>query len=506
MKVGDRIRMALRTFLQIEPAAQQTFRIQEGLDWQGNAIQNRIWYRGDAAELNDFYRQLPDKSTQRFWAAVPTAGLEIRKIHTGLPKEIIETLSGLIVADLNDFDFPEQEKKDLWETIQSENNLRSLVTEALNGCMVIGDGAFKVSLDPEISGLPILEWYDGDRVEFVRRRGRIREVIFTSHYPKGYTLREHYGFGYVKYHLYRGETELNLTALEETAALHDVAFDKSYMLAVPFKIRASNKWKGRGQSFFEGKTDSFDALDEAWSQWVEAMRRSRPRMYIPENLIPRDEKTGTLRRPNPFDDQFIGAGSDMGENAKNEISLQQAAFYAEQYNATYITALDLALQGLISPSTLGIDTKKMDNAEAQREKEKTTLYTRQLIIDALTDALEQLVNVTFRAYDTLGGKAPEDTKVDITFGEYANPSFEAVVETLSNPNTPMSIEAKVEELWGSAKDRDWKAEEVRRIRQEQGLTELEEPSVGGELLEGEGYESGLADGPKTVSGVAETGR
>lgn len=164
------------------------------------------------------------------------------------------------------------------------------------------------------------------------------------------------------------------------------------------------------------------------------------------------------------------------------------------------------MQGLISPSTLGIDTKKMDNAEAQREKEKTTLYTRQLIIDALTDALEQLVNVTFRAYDTLGGKAPEDTKVDITFGEYANPSFEAVVETLSNPNTPMSIEAKVEELWGSAKDRDWKAEEVRRIRQEQGLTELEEPSVGGELLEGEGHESGLADGPKTVPGVAETGR
>jgi hypothetical protein len=167
----------------------------------------------------------------------------------------------------------------------------------------------------------------------------------------------------------------------------------------------------------------------------------------------------------------------MGEGAKNEITLQQAAFYSEQYNATYTTALDLALQGLISPSTLGIDTKKLDNAEAQREKEKTTLYTRQLIISALTEVLEQLVDTAFKACDTLSGRTLSETRANITFGEYANPSFEAVVETLSNPNTPMSIEAKVEELWGTAKDKEWKAEEVQRIRQEQGLVQMDEPEV-----------------------------
>ena len=74
--------------------------------------------------------------------------------------------------------------------------------------------------------------------------------------------------------------------------------------------------------------------------------------------------------------------------------------------------------------------------------------------------------------------------MDVSFGEYANPSFEAVVETLSNPNTPMSIEAKVEELWGDAKERSWKEEEVRRIRQEQGLEDLEEPSAGAEVVVG----------------------
>lgn len=481
MKAGDRIRMALRTFLRIDPAPIQGYHISETLDFQGNAIKNRIWYRGDAVELNQFYRQMPDRSTCMFWASVPTKGLELRKIHTGLPKEIIETLSGLIVSDMAEFDFPKKEKGELWADIQRENQFRSLITRALNGCMVIGDGAFKISLDPGVSGLPILEWVDGDRIEFVRRRGRVQEVVFTSYYPKNYTLQERYGFGYVQYHLFRGETEIDVSTLEATAHLRDVTFDSSFMLAVPFKIKESVKWPGRGQSFFEGKTDSFDALDEAWSQWVHAMRTARPRVYIPDNLIPRNDTNGELLRPNAFDNQFIKVDRDPGEGAKNEVTLQQAEFYAEQYNSTYITALDLALQGLISPSTLGIDTKKLDNAEAQREKEKTTLYTRQNLIDALTDTLRQLVDVTFKAWATATGGLLEDTEVDITFGEYANPSFEAVVETLSNPNTPMSIEAKVDELWGDAKDKEWKREEVRRIRQEQGLADLEEPAARNEV-------------------------
>ena len=41
----------------------------------------------------------------------------------------------------------------------------------------------------------------------------------------------------------------------------------------------------------------------------------------------------------------------------------------------------------------------------------------------------------------------------------------------------MSIESIVEELYGDSKTDDWKAEEVRRIKNEQGIAELEEPSM-----------------------------
>ena len=91
--------------------------------------------------------------------------------------------------------------------------------------------------------------------------------------------------------------------------------------------------------------------------------------------------------------------------------------------------------------------------------------------------LARLVDVIFKAYDTSLNQSISDLEVEISFGEYASPSFEAVVETLSNPNTPMSIEAKVEEMWGDSKDEEWKEEEVRRIKEQTGIVTMEEPSI-----------------------------
>ena len=204
-------------------------------------------------------------------------------------------------------------------------------------------------------------------------------------------------------------------------------------------------------------------------------------------------------KPNYFDNRFIQTDKSMKENADSKITTEQPGIPTESYLQTYVTALDLCLQGLISPSTLGIDNKKLDNAEAQREKEKTTLYSRQAIIDSLTEMLPRLVDVIFKAYHTSLNKNISDLDVEISFGEYASPSFEAVVETLSNPNTPMSIEAKVEEMWGDSKDDKWKEEEVRRIKEQAGIITMEEPFVGGDIdedSEGDNKQSSIPDGEK----------
>jgi hypothetical protein len=483
--MADKIRKALRSFLRVEPSERQSFTIQEELDFWANAFANKLWYRGSASELNQFYQQL-NRDTCPFWGSVPTRGLEIRKIHTGIPKNIVNMLSNIVIRDLNDIEYEKLEHNDLWKAICEENKLNKLLTKATNDVLVVGDGAMKISFDPELSQYPILEWVPGDKIELNCDRGRLKEIIFKTEYKhkKKYTLVEKYGYGYIKYTLYAEENEVELNSIPETEHLQNLVFDKSFMLAVPYKILQSDRWEGRGQSIFEGKIDNFDALDEAWSQWVHAMRMSRPVKYIPDMLIPRDEENGRLQKPNAFDNQFIATESNMMEGARNEIEVKQPDFPSASYQETYITALDLALQGLISPSTLGIDVKKLDNAEAQREKEKATLYTRGIIIEALSEFLRLLVSTVFKAYNTALKRPLEEVDVNISFGEYANPSFEAVVETLSNPNTPMSIEAKVDEMWGDSKDEIWKAEEVKRIKEQQGIAVLDEPALNEDFVGG----------------------
>ena len=253
----------------------------------------------------------------------------------------------------------------------------------------------------------------------------------------------------------------------------------SFMMAMPFMIFESEKNEGRGKSIFDGKLDNFDAFDEVWSQWMLAVRKGQIKEYIPDSLLPRDPTTGLVLGRNNFDNDFIQIGSDMSENAQNKIETTQGQIQAQALLSTYVTSLDLCLQGLISPSTLGIDTKKLDNAEAQREKEKTTLYKRNQIIEVLEETIKEMVNITFKVYDNMSNNAPQETETTVTFGGYANPSFEAQVETVGKAATTnvMSVESQVEELWGDTKDAEWKAEEVLRIKQEKGIEVLDEPAV-----------------------------
>lgn len=228
---------------------------------------------------------------------------------------------------------------------------------------------------------------DGDTV---KDKLNTRQKKFAEYYVQSgidnkekYTLKEHYGYGYIKYRLYRENgDEIPPNSIEQTKWIDGkgVAFDESIMLAVPCIFGDSEQYKGRGSNIFDGKTDDFDALDEAWSQWMDALRASRSKSYIPECLLPRNPDTGMIIKPNAFDNRYISTNNDMSETGCNKITLDQPNIPHESYLQTYITALDLCLQGIISPSTLGIDVKKMDNAEAQRKKKlpyipEETLYS-----------------------------------------------------------------------------------------------------------------------------------
>lgn len=94
-----------------------------------------------------------------------------------------------------------------------DNDLPRLISQAVAETLVTGDGAFKISLDPDISDGPILEFWGADRVEYVYRHGRVCEVHFLSPVgDKGRLLKEIYSPGGVRYELLDGDKAVPLAA------------------------------------------------------------------------------------------------------------------------------------------------------------------------------------------------------------------------------------------------------------------------------------------------------
>ena len=489
-KMADKLRDGMRSFLRITPAPVRTVVLDEGMDFLTNCVKNRIWYSGRATQLSSFYSQLADAvPTAMFWAAPMTRGLEIRKLHTGLPKIVVDMLTQIVVNDYNGVEIRSESTgalAELWERIENKNGVEELLGRVIRDVAVVGDGALKISYDKVISDLPIIEWFPAERVRFVRRRGAVREIHFLTEYyhnSKSYIFTEIYGYGYISYELSTPNgTPVSLSAVPQTewARGQSITFDSSVMFAVPVIFGEHPQYEGRGLSLIDSKDDAADALDECVSQWWDAIRAGRTREYFPEDLIPRNPETGVPMKPNAFDNRFIAIGNNMAEGGVNKIQTDTPEIHHESYLASYITALDIYLQGLISPSTIGIDTKKLDNAESQREKEKTTLYTRQNLVALVSRFMPRLVKAALD-FDSIvihGGGATGDFDVSAKFGEYANPSFESQVETVSKARTGgvMSVETAVDELYGDSRESDWKEAEAARIKEELGIAVLDEAS------------------------------
>ena len=483
-KLNDKLKDVVRNWLNIVPAPGDTITIQETNTFEGNCFRNLLWYRGDASELHQYYTQTDDMmGNAKFWASDTTNDLKMRKIHTGLPAMIVDMLADIIVDSFNKITIKgNNNAQENWEDIAKDNDFKEIMKQAIIDVFVECDGAFKISYDTDISKYPIIEFYAGTKVEYERTRGRITTIIFNNVYEKDdatYILKERYSKDGIKYELYKnGELRDNYKEIPETAELKEPK-DVNFNMAIPMMFNKSKKYKGRGQSILEKKLDAFDSFDEVWSQWVDAIRDNRTITYIPEDLIPTDSN-GNMLEPNTFDRRYAKIGSSSSETESDKITRENSDFDYEGMLQSYITALDLCLQGLISPSTLGIDVKKLDNADAQREKEKATQYTRGKVIDVLEKVIPKLAVTCLKCYDLAQRKTAGEYEASVDFKEYANPSFEAIVETVSKARpgqNVMSIEMSVDTMYGDSKTKEEKETEVKRLKEESGIIQKEKPNI-----------------------------
>lgn len=477
-RFGERMRNKVRSWLRITPAEGMSFNIIEHSTRETEVMKAQMWYRGDADELYQFFHQTAESGIKgSFWGSVP-ANSSVRKIHSGLPAIIADTVSYIVKADMDCIEAPVE-----WDELKdkvSPLGFVDTVGEAIITTLVEGDGAFRISVtDKEY---PQLEYVGGSRCEFDDDK-----VIICTEYAannKSFLLRETYSPGRVESHLYDdNDREVPLHAVPELAQLEPVVvFDGDYSLAAPMLFFFSPKYKGRGKSIFSGgRSDCFDSLDEVISQWWDAVRQGRVKQYLPESMIPRNPENGGLMRPDEFGNNFITVNAPIIEGAPAKIETVQPDIKYDAYASSYMNALLMCLQGIISPATLGIDVGKMSSGEAQREKKDVTGHTRNIVTGALEQVLPKVIGALMMTYDNMRNMQPEERKITVTFGEYGAPDFDSRVETVGKAAAYgiMSTETQVDELWGGSQDDKWKADEVARLKSEKGLLTVDEPSVGG---------------------------
>lgn len=416
----------------------------------------KVWYYATASELLNYYTDqmvfgwavnpiYNRNSVNLFWGQ-STKSTNFKRVHSGVPKEIIDTISAVVGKPTIKSDDPR-----LGKILDKNRLLYRLVQESRPKTLVEGDGCFKINFDKSLSDVPLIEYFGAEDWEPIYRSQVLVGLVFKSYYKdkkdNDYVLIESRMLDdaegcIIEYNLYKIDKNNDLqkadfSCIPELEGLKDnnrFAIGVKKLFAVPNLYFYNPIYKDRGQSLFNGKITLFDSLDEILSIAMQTNRVSVPVVYFDTSLLERD-KQGRPILPEKYNRNYVdtvGSADGDGNTKGKGIITDQPDVSFDKYCQLARDILDYIFIGKVSPSTLGFDVAKKDNADAQREKEKQTIFTRNAIIDPETVMLKELLNQCLLIQDYLdtGVMVDKEYEISVTYDEFANPSFESELETL----------------------------------------------------------------------------
>lgn len=489
----------------------------------------RMWYIGDSNQLLNYYTErrlsmvdnpIFNRNIENYFWAKSTDETDIKRVHSGIARAIIDTISNVIGKPEID------EQTGIWDKIAEENDFYGKLTQQGRPLTLAeGWGAWKPNINKDVSDYPLWEYYEAEDCEYIVKSGIVIGIVFKSYYKnkKGddYVLLEtryrHNGNSYTEYQLCKIEsvdemTPVEFKEIEELAYLGENGNDKkvieglNVMLAVPSRYFYSPLDPEHGDAFLSGKYDAMDMLDEIMSQASQTNRVSTPVEYYSSEIVFRD-KNGNPGAPKLYNRQFMQKEGipDGDGNQNNDIVTTQPDLNFDKYGNLMKTVLDYIFTGKVSPATLGVDIAKKDNAEAQREKEKVTIQTRNNIIAQETRMIKSIVTISlylkeFMDTDAITLSEPE---IQVKYNEFANPAFENMLETYGQAwaQGEMSTQKYVELLWAGKMTDEEMAQEVQWLdenRQKddfdmQGMLNNNEEAINSAMVSAGADEANLAD-------------
>lgn len=475
----------LRDTIKFNPYAVAMIDSETDKDFSRRITEYRVWSMGNSYVLRRFFvGTLEYRTCNYFWTRAP---LSYRMIHSGLPGLICSKMPRILfgngiaptVSVYKDSGEVDKNKTkaatDYTLQLIDKVKLRDVLTECATNESWGGHSFIKFSFDTDLSNFPIIEAADIMSTEVVKERNETVAIIFKTWYEdkkKGnqqrkYRLDEIYttdatGDAVIRYELYElttgEEKRVPLNSIPETQKIVEAVNGDDEVVFTGLKgmlaFEKPNKLpslefphSNYGASDFEGATDSFDAVDEAYSTIINEIRDNRTFRYFASHNFRRDKDTGEILTPDDgFTKNFVLTEGDIDQEQgvnKNRI-VDQIPDKTEDHKAKYLTAVTVALNKAgLSPYSIGITGLESINqsAESQQERNKVTLETRKAKLELWTPYLSKVLSqlLAFNTYllNTVGVKQDDMPlpDMDITlstvttdFGEYLQDTDKDLVD------------------------------------------------------------------------------
>lgn len=499
--------------------------------------EGRAWYSADDDEILSFYNYSERveyntepyryKNKRSFFWARSSLEDEMKRTHSGFARDIVDTDVALLGlprikvggknkpdSDLIDRKYPMlngKKPQEALDDIMEYNDLTRMIQEEQEPLTLVdGWGAFKITWGEE-ADVPLIHYYGGERVRIHSRGSSIFGMTFLDWYSdtqgKRYLIAETRlmkdGKGMIRYNCFRELGNGTLAPLSrEEAAFFTKAQDLDdlpCLFAVPTSFYADTQNGLPGRSIFNGKYSVFDDIDQAFSQCANAIRRSTPVEKFDLDYCERD-KDGIARMPKLFERRYIGIRgmkNAYGEKSGDDpVTVSQPRLDIDMYVRAIELNMKKAINGHLSPTTIGLDTERKDNADAQRESEKITIFTMKHLAGREKRILERLANQLLIAYEYITSEnhviTCDDYGVSVEYDEFGNQSFESKITTLATvlANDGISPSMYVSKVYGdSISEADRKSE----IKWLESKHTLDTPTVQGDDRRKEGILDGLLD-------------
>ena len=475
----------LRDTIKFNPYAVAMIDSETDKDFSRRITEYRVWSMGNSYVLRRFFvGTLEYRTCNYFWTRAP---LSYRMIHSGLPGLICSKMPRILfgngiaptVSVYKDSGEVDKNKTkaatDYTLQLIDKVKLRDVLTECATNESWGGHSFIKFSFDTDLSNFPIIEAADIMSTEVVKERNETVAIIFKTWYEdkkKGnqqrkYRLDEIYttdatGDAVIRYELYElttgEEKRVPLNSIPETQKIVEAVNGDDEVVFTGLKgmlaFEKPNKLpslefphSNYGASDFEGATDSFDAVDEAYSTIINEIRDNRTFRYFANHNFRRDKDTGEILTPDDgFTKNFVLTEGDIDQEQgvnKNRI-VDQIPDKTEEHKAKYLTAVTVALNKAgLSPYSIGITGLESINqsAESQQERNKVTLETRKAKLELWTPYLSKVLSqlLAFNTYllNTVGVKQDDMplpdmditlSTVTIDFGEYLQDTDKDLVD------------------------------------------------------------------------------